>query len=584
MRLLTVKEAAQEIGVSVPHMHRLVKNIPAHANPNGRGNVYLPSDVELLKARSKSKVVTPQLSFSEIGSASIRRDGSTITEERLHQLRGSQGRILLHEMRVNDPVINACFLAMENCLRRVTMRVSPRSESPADKEVAEFVEQCLHDMSFSWDATMQYILSMLEYGFSVQETVYKKRSGNNAEVASEYNDGKIGWRKWALRPAESLTPGQEWIFDENGGIQGARQTPLDYTKGMIEIPIEKLLIFRTSVMSPEGIPVHRSAYLPWWLSQNLQEIEGIGIERDLAGIPVVYMGRDTKKTGANNDFDQSKDIVVNLRNDEQSGVVFPYPKLGTAGEGEGILLELLSTAGRRSYNTSGIIDRYNKQKAMSMLSQFIVLGMDAVGSFALGRLQADIFSLAVSAWATSIVEVINRHAIPRLIKYNSFPGMTKMPKLVPSDVGIPDLEQIAYFINYLVQNQLLDPRDKEVQRYLRQVAHLPPLSEFVEEEEEQGKNVNIRDPKFLRTSRASLIMTRIQKLMEEGLISPEEGEAFLADLREELRESLGIPSEGVAKPRDVKPRAGRADEVVSRMSRKLDDLEEKRVKEEDEDD
>ena len=161
--------------------------------------------------------------------------------------------------------------------------------------------------------------------------------------------------------------------------------------------------------------------------------------------------------------------------------------------------------------------------------------------------------------------------------------MTKLPKIVPSDVGIPDLEQLAYYVNYLVQNQLLDPRDKEVQRYLRQVAHLPSLSEFVEEEEEQGKNVNIRDPKFLRTSRASLIMTRIQQLMEKGLISPEEGEAFLADLREELRESLGIV-EDTAKPRNVKPRAGRADEVVSRMSRKLDDLEEKRIKEEDDDD
>ena len=425
---------------------------------------------------------------------------------------------------------------------------------------------------------------MLEYGFSALEIVYRKRSGDKVEPVSEYNDGKIGWRKWALRPAESLTPGQEWIFDETGGVQGLRQTPLDYTKGMIEIPISKLLIFKTSALSPEGFPIHRSAYIPWYMSTQIQEIAGIGIERDLSGLPVIYMGRDTKKTGANNDFDQAKDIVVNLRQDEQAGVVFPYPKLGTAGEGEGILFELVSAPGRRQYDSTKILEFYDKRKAISMMAMFVMLGMEAVGSFALGRLQGDIFSLAISAWATSIAEVINRYAIPRLIKYNSFPGMTKLPKIVPSDVGIPDLEQLAYYVNYMVMNQLLDPRDKEVQRYLRQVAHLPSLSEFVEEEEEQGKNVNIRDPKFLRTSRASLIMTRIQKLIEDGLISPEEGEEFLADLRAELRESLGIPAEGVAKPRDVKPRSGRAEEVVSRMSRKLDDLEEKRIKEDDDDD
>ena len=241
------------------------------------------------------------------------------------------------------------------------------------------------------------------------------------------------------------------------------------------LPIEKLLLFRTTVAPvnlPTGMPIHRSMYLPWWYSRNIMEIEGIGLERDLAGIPVMYLGEDSTLSGPSSDYQQALDLVTNLRNDEQAGVVIPKPKMGMTGDGRGILLELLSTGGRRQYNTSEIIDRYDKRKAVAVLAQFIMLGMDRVGSFALSKSQSDLFILAVSAWLQGIADIINRHAIPRLLSYNAFSGMTGLPELVPGSVGIPDLEGIAEYVNKLVDKQVLTP-DVELERHLRQLADLP---------------------------------------------------------------------------------------------------------------
>ncbi len=402
---------------------------------------------------------------------------------------------------------------------------------------------CLNDMSFSFSDELQFILEFLTQGFSVLETVLKRRLGEQplgSDIASsQYNDGRVGWRKWAPRPAESLASGKEWILDENGGIKGIRQ---DVNGKIIEIPIEKMLLFRTTVApanSPEGLAIHRAAYTSWWYCNQIQEVEGIGIERDLAGIPVIYMGADTKKRGANSDFEQAKDIVTNLRNDEQAGVVFPYAKLGTGGDNRGILLELISTSGRRSYNSSAIVERYSKRIALSTLAQFIMLGMEAVGSYALGRLQADIFMLAVSAWATNIAETINRFAIPRLLKYNVFPGITGMPKIVPSDLGIPNLEELARYVNTLVGAGLLQP-DNELERHLRQAANLPAKEEVSEEDQQQQPRAGATGERaILRATRASLLMNRLRLLQQQGILTPEQAAPLLERARQEILGALG---------------------------------------------
>jgi len=382
-------------------------------------------------------------------------------------------------MRLNDPVIYATFFAIESSLKQATWRVAPASESEADKECAEFIETCLHDQSFPWADTLDHILLMLEQGTTALEIVYKRRLGPEPPsycddpAPSAYSDGKIGWRKWAPRPVETLVSGDEFVMDDKGGIQGINQWT---DKGPRFIPIERLLLFRTTVVpagTPWGRPIHRGMYTSWYMKRNFQEIEGIGVERDLAGVPVVYLGNDCTTSGPYSDFELAKDLVVNLRKDEQAGIVIPHPKMGAgAAEGQGMLIELLSAGGARAHDIGAIVERYDRRMALSVLTQFIMLGLDRIGSYALSRNQNDLFVLAISAWLQKIADVINRIAIPRLVRYNVFPDITGMPKIQPSEVGIPDLEAVANFVNQLVGREVIQP-DPELERHLRQMARLP---------------------------------------------------------------------------------------------------------------
>ena len=60
--------------------------------------------------------------------------------------------------------------------------------------------------------------------------------------------------------------------------------------GTYTIPMSKALLFRTKSRknNPEGRSILRNAYRSWYFKRRIQEIEGIGIERDLAGLPVMH--------------------------------------------------------------------------------------------------------------------------------------------------------------------------------------------------------------------------------------------------------------------------------------------------------
>jgi hypothetical protein len=110
--------------------------------------------------------------FIELGSSGLRRSGGTITEEFLANLQGVKGFKVYREMRDNDPVIGAMLYAIDKVITRLEWHIEGE-----DERTAEFVQECLDDMSDSWDATLQNILSMLVYGWSFHEVVYKIRGG-----------------------------------------------------------------------------------------------------------------------------------------------------------------------------------------------------------------------------------------------------------------------------------------------------------------------------------------------------------------------------------------------------------------------
>nr|DAQ63764.1 MAG TPA: Portal protein [Caudoviricetes sp.] len=112
----------------------------------------------------------------EIGRIGQRRYGGTIYEEFLHELRGTRGIEVYREMSENDDVVGAILFAIEMLVRQCDWNVEPGGDTAKDKEAAEFVESCMHDMQDTWTDTISEILSFLTYGWSFHEIVYKRRT------------------------------------------------------------------------------------------------------------------------------------------------------------------------------------------------------------------------------------------------------------------------------------------------------------------------------------------------------------------------------------------------------------------------
>lgn len=410
--------------------------------------------------------------FAEIGSTGLNRFGGNVYEEFLPELRGSKARRVYKEMSMNDPVIGAIYFAAEQLCRRATWRVEKAGDKPEDARAAEFVEQCRNDMSATWEDTIAEILSMLVYGWSFHEIVYKRRLGPNhrGHHKSKYNDGKIGWRKLPGRSQDTLW---EWKFDDDGGIQAMVQlAPTDNTHKVI--PIEKGLLFRTKAdrNNPEGRSMLRNAYRPWFFKKRIEEIEGIGIERDLAGLPVLIPPEDVDIWDTDNPDavklkNMAEKLVTNIRRDANEGVVLPF----------GWELTLLSTGSRRQFDTNAIINRYDQRIAITVLADLVMLGADKVGSFALANVKKSMFAAALEAFLDSIAEVFNRYAIPRLIELNGFTGLTDYPRLAHSEVEAPDLDQLAKFITALSNAGAPLFPDENLENQLRQMASMSKVPE-----------------------------------------------------------------------------------------------------------
>jgi phage gp29-like protein len=412
--------------------------------------------------------------FIELGSSGLRRSGGTITEEFLANLQGVKGFKVYREMRDNDPVIGAMLYAIDKVITRLEWHVEGD-----DERTAVFVQECLDDMSDSWDATLQNILSMLVYGWSFHEIVYKIRGGltDDPRTNSRFKDHRIGWRKWPVRAQETL---QEWMIDDRGGIQGMVQ--IDPSGGGLHrIPIEKALLFRTTTNrnNPEGYSLLRNAYRPWFYKRRIEEIEAVGIERDLAGLPMAFVPPEYLMSSANPAqkavLQAITDIVQNVKRNEQEGIVFPA---AYDDQGNRVFdLQLLSASGGRQFDTGAVIQRYDQRIAMSLLSDFLLLGSDRVGSFALGTAKIDLWTLAVDSIAKTIAEVVNQYAIPRLLTLNAM-RTDKLPYLTYGQVSSVELSDVADYVSKLVGVGAIMP-DPSLETHLRQLGDLPDTQPLI---------------------------------------------------------------------------------------------------------
>lgn len=440
--------------------------------------------------------------FGELGATGLRQSGGLIHDEFLIELQGVRGRNTYREMSLNDATIGAILRAVIMPIREVEWSFEPASDSAKDKEIAEFFDGMIHDMSITWADTIAEIMTMLTYGFSVFEKVFKVRAGPKGEQKSKFDDGKVAWRKLAPRGQDTII---RWIFDEAGGVQGYQQLASHGDGGnikMVEIPIAKSILFTTEYNrgNPEGMSVLRTAYRPWYFKKTLETLEAIALERTGAGFPIIYL----PKNATTADKNKARDLVRRVRIDEQYGITLPGPKGGS--DQDGWLFELMGPPTSRGVGQGfhDAIQRYRRDIATTVLASFVLLGSEKVGSFALSRDQRDFFQIAVEGWLADVTETIQRFGIPDVMELNGWAGF-EHPQLKHTDVGQIDMERLSSAISSLTTTGHLTPT-RETEEFLRSTIGLPELPE---EDETQTAE---RDDELMR---------EVEDFMEQLRATPE---------------------------------------------------------------
>lgn len=476
------------------------------------------------KKIAESAAQSPDL--MEIGATGLLQFGGLIYEEFQPQLSGLRARRIFKEMSENDPIIGSILFAVDMLIRQIDWKVevdperldaaqeSQRSKQNASppsflsssltrgksrkptsieaqaEEYAIFVNSAREDMEEGWDALISNIMTMLVQGWSWFEVVYKLRSDPNSEdptLQSKYDDRLFGWRKIPIRAQESL---YRWeINPDNGDILGMWQmTPPRYQR--IFVPYDRSLLFRTTTRknNPEGRSALRNAYRAWYMKKIIEELEGVGIERDLAGLPVAWVPPSMlSPTATPNEvavLAAIKKIVRDIKRDEQEGVVFP---LAYDETGHKIFdFTLLTSGGRRHFDLDVTITRWDQRIAMTVLADFILLGHAEVGSFALGTSKIDMFTAALESWVKMITSTFNHVAIPRLMRVNGFP-VSLAPLLTTSKINAVDLKDLSLYLTALSTAGMPLFPDEPLELYLREQAGFPPPSSELNAAVEQKK-------------------------------------------------------------------------------------------------
>jgi hypothetical protein len=378
------------------------------------------------------------------GFTGVRYLGDRVAEEFLPELRGIRGMKTLKEMQDNDPIIGAVLFAISMLIRQCEWDVTAASTSNEHMRHAEAIRSMLDDMSTTWSDILAEILSMLPYGWSYLEVTYKKRNGythSDDPMSSKYSDGFLGWQNFAIRGQDTL---DKWIRDDRRRVIGWEQRDQDGNRAILSL--SRGMLFRTTSHkdNPEGRSILRNSYRPWYFKKRLEEIEAIGIERDLNGVPVMTCPEGVDIWNADDAEGQqylklATTVVRNLRRDEQEGIVKPF----------GWELELLSSGSSRSIDTTAVIGRYNNAIAMTCLADFIVLGHNnRYGSKALAGNKTAMFQHSITGWGMAISDVLNRVALTKLYAINGWP-MDTMATIKPKGLNLPDLEALSVFLRNL---------------------------------------------------------------------------------------------------------------------------------------
>ena len=369
--------------------------------------------------------------------------GIIVSNDYNKELTGT-GRIkIFDKMRLGDATVRAMLRIIKLPIKAANWRIDPASELRVDKKITEFIsKELFENQTRTWDEILNNALLYLDYGSIPFEIIYEFKEVNGQIM--------IGLHKLATRRPDTI---QAWKLKD--GSTGISQYTVN---GLFEIPIKKCIVFINEREGEnwEGISLLRYAYKHWYIKDKLYMIDAMAQERQGLGVP--YAKLPAGATSA--DKDKADELLENMRASHKGFIRFP----------EGWEVGFLDMKSNTSRDPKSMIDHHDRQITKSVLAQFLELGRNSGGSYALQKDQGAIFIMALEAIAKTIRDTFQKFLIKKLVDYNF--DVEQYPQLKNDSIGQKDLNIFTTALQRAVQVGAIKP-DSTIEQFLRQMMNLP---------------------------------------------------------------------------------------------------------------
>jgi hypothetical protein len=403
--------------------------------------------------------VTPLIKKRDgVGSFGTASYSGYATEEYLTTLRGRKRADLFDQMRRSDPQVKMCLSSVKNPIKGALWEIEPADDTPEAQADADLIQHILFkDLNQDWVDFIGEALSMVDFGHCVFEVIHKAVIDH--KKFGSYN----GVKSLAFRSQRTL---ERWNLDSaTGELQSVAQYAYGDLEAIVDIPSENLLVFSLEKEGAnyEGISALRPCYGPWWRKNNYLKLNAVGIERFAVPTPLVKVpqGHDNSEQMAN--MTQAMEHYTN----HQNNYLF-YP--------EGWEVNV-ATSTYDPEKVENSVDKEDQRMVKAFLANFLELGMNGSGAYALSNDLSDFFLAGLDHIATKIEGVLNKHLIPMLIKMNRG-ERDAYPILKHSDISDKAGKELAEILKYLGGDTEFIIADDAMEAHLRKRYKLPKPSEI----------------------------------------------------------------------------------------------------------
>ncbi|MFB6518589.1 DUF935 family protein [Streptomyces sp. NPDC056401] len=395
----------------------------------------------------------------ELGDSGVQIFNGIITgEEYIYDLMGWRGLKMYDEMRKSDGSVKAALSAIKLPVKAVPWFVEPASDSPQDKEIAEFAEHVIFDV-LRWKTILGEILTHLEFGFSVHEKVFDVQVVDGTE--------RIVLKKLAFRKQTSI---DKWTTKE--GEKGVTQTLS--RGGSVSIPIEDLVIFTNEQEGDnyEGISILRAAYKHYYFKNNFYKVDAIANEKHGLGVvEVVYPANATQ-----GDKTAAETAAQEVRANERS--FLSHSEQWTTG--------FMDMKANTLKSTEPSVNHHDRQISKSVLAPFLDLGATSgSGSRAVGDVQLELFEKAVQAVIEQVADTFNQYVMKDLIDMNF--NVTDYPKLTTGQVSKDNIPEISEAVDKFVTAGAITLTDED-EEHVRDLIRFPKMNDDIKGLRGQGED------------------------------------------------------------------------------------------------